>query len=198
MTKTYTQLPGVFIHPQALVEGTQIGEGTRVWAYAHVQDGAEIGRECNLCDHTFVERGVKLGDRVTVKSGIYLWDGVTCEDDVFLGPNVVFTNDVYPRSKRYHDHATPTLVRKSASLGANSTILAGTTIGRYAMIGIGSVVTRDVPDFGLVYGNPARLRGFVGRDGRRLRIEGDIGVCPVTNERYRIEGNVCAPLEEDA
>lgn len=197
MGEIYRELPGVFIHPKALVECQDIGEGTRVWAFVHVLDGCRVGRDCNVCDYTFIESGARLGDRVTVKSGIYIWEGVTCEDDVFLGPNVVFTNDLYPRSKQHHEKYVATLVRQGASIGANATILCGTTIGRYALIGVGSVVTRDVPDFALAYGNPARLEGFVGKAGRPLAVEGNIGTCPQTGERYRIEGQTCAPLEEN-
>ena len=198
MSEPIIQPQNVFIHAQALVESQEIGEGTRIWAFAHILDGCKIGRDCNICDHTYIEGGVTLGDRVTLKSGIYLWDGVTCENDVFLGPNVVFTNDLYPRSKQHLDKFVPTLVREGASIGANATILAGTTIGRYALIGIGSVVTRDVPDHGLAYGNPARLQGFVGRRGRRLNVEGDVGVCPESGERYRIENGACTPMEAEA
>lgn len=198
MGEVYRELPGVFIHPQALVETKEIGEGTRIWAFAHVLDGCRIGAECNICDHTFIEGGVRLGRCVTLKSGIYLWDGVTCEDDVFLGPSVVFTNDLYPRSKQYHEEYVPTLVREGASIGANATILCGTTIGRWALVGIGAVVTRDVPDYGLVHGNPARLRGFVGRLGRPLTIEDGIGTCPISGERHRIEGERCTRLEGDS
>lgn len=194
MTKRFTALPGVFIHEAALVETDAVGEGTRVWAFAHLAPGSTVGRECNVCDHTFVEEGVVVGDRVTVKSGIYLWTGVTCEDDVFLGPNVVFTNDLFPRSGRRPERYVPTLVRQGASLGANATILAGTTIGRYAMVGAGSVVTADVPDHALVVGNPARRRGWVSRIGRKLAVKGGVGVCEETGERYRIEGETCALL----
>lgn len=186
----------IFVHKQALVESSSIGSGTRVWAFAHVMNGARVGRDCNICDHTFIEGGAVVGDRVTIKSGVFIWDGVTCEDDVFLGPSVVFTNDLYPRSRQYHDQYEKTLVRKGASLGANCTILAGITIGRYAMIGLGSVVTRSVPDFALCYGNPARAKGFVGRAGKPLIVTDEgVGVCPENGEKYRIEGGSCTPLD---
>lgn len=152
---------GVFRHPLSLVESEEIGPGTRVWAWAHVMSGARIGAECNIGEHCFVEKGVVLGDRVTVKNGVAVWEGVTAEDDVFLGPNAVLTNDIRPRSKVYHDHVVPTLLKRGASIGANATILCGITVGRYAMVGAGSVVTRDVPDHGLVMGNPGRFRGYV-------------------------------------
>ena len=148
-------------HPLSLVESTDIGPGTRVWAWAHVMQGARVGADCNIGEHCFLERGVVLGDRVTVKNGVAVWEGVTAEDDVFLGPNAVLTNDIRPRSKVYHEKVVPTLLRKGAAVGANATILCGITVGRYAMIGAGAVVTRDVPDHGLVVGNPGRLRGYV-------------------------------------
>ncbi|MCX7013911.1 MAG: acyltransferase [Candidatus Sumerlaeota bacterium] len=195
MGEVYRELPGVFIHPHALVETQDIGENTRIWAFAHVLRGCVIGSECNIGDHAFLEGGVRLGNRVTVKNGVALWEGVTCEDDVFLGPNVALTNDLYPRSRATEWECTPTLLRKGCSIGANATILAGVTIGRYALVGLGAVVTRDVPDYGLAYGSPARLRGFVGRKGRPLKIDGEIGVCPVSGERYRIEGTLCKPID---
>jgi acetyltransferase-like isoleucine patch superfamily enzyme len=159
--------PAPFIHPQALVETETIGNGTRIWAFVHVLKGATIGENCNICDHCYIEYGVTVGNNVTIKSGIYIWEGVTLEDDVFLGPNVVFTNDIRPRSKHYHTHS-PTLVKQGASIGANSTLLAGITIGRYAMSGIGSVITKDVLDHALVYGNPARIMGWVDEEGNKL------------------------------
>ncbi len=155
------------IHAAAIVETTSIGRGTRVWAFAHVLAGAVIGEDCNICDHCFIEGDVVLGNRVTVKCGIYLWNGTRVEDDAFLGPAVVFTNDLRPRSKHYKT-AVETLIRKGASLGAGTCVLAGVTIGAHAMTGIGSVVTRDVPDYALVYGNPARFRSWVDEEGRDL------------------------------
>ena len=155
-----------FIHPQGIVEeGAVIGENTRIWAWAHVLGGAEIGRDCNICDHTFIENGVKLGDRVTVKCGVSIWEGITAEDDVFIGPNVTFTNDLVPRSKHYPEHFENTVIRKGASIGANSTIVAGNEVGAYAMIGAGSVVTKNIPANTLWYGNPAQMHGYVTNDG---------------------------------
>jgi UDP-2-acetamido-3-amino-2,3-dideoxy-glucuronate N-acetyltransferase len=153
-----------FQHDKAIVESAQIGEGTRIWAFAHVLPGATIGRECNLCDHVFVENDVKVGDRVTIKSGVQLWDGVELEDDVFVGPNVTFTNDPFPRSKQYltEESLKRTLVRKGASIGANATILPGITIGERAMVGAGAVVNRNVPPEAIVVGNPAQITAYVG------------------------------------
>lgn len=153
-----------YSHPNAIVESSKIGKGTRVWAFAHVLPGAIIGEDCNLCDQTFFENDVKLGDRVTVKCGVQIWDGITVEDDVFIGPNVAFTNDPFPRSKQYPQSFARTLVRKGASIGANATILPGLTIGQYAMVGAGAVVTKDIPAYAIVVGNPARITGYVQAD----------------------------------
>jgi UDP-2-acetamido-3-amino-2,3-dideoxy-glucuronate N-acetyltransferase len=157
-----------FIHSHALVEpGVQIGSRTRVWAFVHILPGARIGADCNICDHVFIENDVVIGDRVTVKCGIYIWNGVSIGDDVFLGPNVVFTNDLFPRSKR-HITPVPTSVQQFASIGANATVLPGVTIGYAAMIGSGTVVTRDVPPFALIVGNPGRQVGWVCLCGQRI------------------------------
>jgi acetyltransferase-like isoleucine patch superfamily enzyme len=158
-----------YCHPQALVESTTIGMGTRVWAFVHVLPGAVIGQDCNICDYCFIENQVRIGNNVTLKCGVYLWDGITLEDNVFVGPNVVFTNDVRPRSKNAAYTMLHTVIKQGASLGANSTILAGITIGHYAMTGIGAVVTRDVPAYALVYGNPARQHGWIDEQGNKLQ-----------------------------
>lgn len=155
------------IHPNAIVETESIGEDTRVWAFVHILSGATVGNGCNICDHCYVEYGVTLGNNVTLKCGVYLWEGITIDDNVFIGPNVVFTNDLRPRSKQYVP-VEKTHIKKGASIGANSTILAGTTIGEYAMTGIGSVVTRDIPSHALVYGNPAKIKGWIDERGVKL------------------------------
>ncbi|MBN1125598.1 MAG: WxcM-like domain-containing protein [Sedimentisphaerales bacterium] len=150
------------IHPQAIVEpGAKIGAGTRVWAFAHVLPGAKVGKQCNLCDHTFLENDVILGDEVTVKCGVYLWDGIEIQDRVFIGPNATFTNDKFPRSRQYPERFERTVVCQGASIGANATILPGLTIGANAMVGAGAVVTHDVPANSIVTGNPARIVGYV-------------------------------------
>ena len=150
-----------FVHPNGLCETTRVGDGTRIWAFAHVLPGAVIGRDCNICDHVFIENDVVVGDRVTVKCGVQLWDGVTLEDDVFVGPNATFTNDLFPRSRKRPPAFLRTIVAQGASIGANATILPGITIGRHAMIAAGAVVTRSVPPNAIVVGNPARITGYV-------------------------------------
>lgn len=159
----------VFVHSHALIDdAVDIGPRTKIWAFAHIVEGAIIGEDCNICDHTFIEGKVRLGDRVTLKCGVSLWDGVEVGDDVFIGPAATFTNDLRPRSKNRRAKLETTLLMQGCSIGANATILAGTTIGRFAMVGAGAVVTRDVPDFALVVGNPARFRHWLCRCGENL------------------------------
>ena len=153
------------IHPTADVQSSAIGENTNIWQYCIVPPGAVIGSNCNICAHVLIENHVRIGDNVTIKSGVQVWDEVTIEDNVFIGPNVTFTNDLTPRSKVYPDRFCSTLIETGASIGANSTIVAGHTIGRYAMIGAGSVITKDVPANTLWYGNPATQQGYVTNEG---------------------------------
>jgi len=150
-----------FVHPQGLCETDQVGERTRVWAFAHVLKGAVIGADCNICDHVFIEEQVVLGDRVTVKCGVQLWNGVIAEDDVFIGPNATFSNDRFPRSRHYQASFPTTLIQKGASIGAGAVILPGITIGQNAMVGAGSVVTSNVQPNAVVTGNPARVTGYM-------------------------------------
>ena len=161
-----SDLRNVFVHPKGLCESDQVGERTRVWAFAHVLPGARVGADCNICDHAFIEGGAVVGDRVTVKNAVLVWDGVTVEDEVFLGPNMVFTNDLRPRATSTDWQVTPTLVRTGASIGANATIVCGNEIGRWATVGAGAVVVRPVEDHELVVGNPARRAGWVCACGR--------------------------------
>lgn len=158
------------VHPSALVESQQIGEGTRVWAFAHIMSGAVIGRHCNICDHCFIESNVVVGDGVTIKNGVAIWDGVSLGNNAFVGPNAVFTNDLNPRAevKKSRVQFVPTKVEEGATIGANATVVCGVTIGRYAFIGAGAVVVRDVPDHALVVGNPAKQIGFMCECGQRL------------------------------
>ncbi len=149
------------IHALAEVQTPHVGKDTRIWQYCVVLPRAMIGSGCNLCAHVFVENDVRIGNRVTIKSGVQLWDGVELEDDVFVGPNATFSNDIFPRSGKRPEHFLKTKVCKGASIGANATILPGITIGEHAMIGAGAVVTRNVPPYGIVAGNPARITGYV-------------------------------------
>ncbi len=145
------------IHPLSDVKSSNIGTNSRIWQYCVVFENAIIGSNCNICAHTLIENDVVVGDNVTIKSGVFLWDGTRVGDDVFIGPNATFTNDIMPRSKTYPDSFQGITVEKGASIGANATILPGVSIGRYAMIGAGSVVVHDVPDRAVVVGNPAKI-----------------------------------------
>jgi len=148
-----------FIHEKAEVQTRSIGVETKVWQYSIILAGAKIGSNCNINAHCFIENDVVIGNNVTVKCGVQLWDGITIEDDVFIGPNVTFTNDKYPRSKVYPQEFLRTTIKKKAAIGANATILCGITVGENAMIGAGSVITKDVPAGELWYGNPAKSHG---------------------------------------
>jgi len=149
-----------FTHPQGICETSNVGDGTRVWAFAHVLPGAQIGQECNICDHVFIENDVIIGDRVTVKCGVQLWDGLRVGNDVFIGPNATFANDKFPRSKHYPTRFATTTIDDGASIGAGAVILPGIHIGRNAMIGAGAVVTKDVPANAIAIGNPAVITGY--------------------------------------
>ncbi|KFZ29205.1 hypothetical protein IDAT_05910 [Pseudidiomarina atlantica] len=151
----------MFIHPLADIAECEIGDGTNIWQFVVIMNGAIIGRNCNICAQTLIEGDVKIGDRVTVKSGVQLWNGTEIEDDVFIGPNVTFTNDRFPRSKQYPDQFSGIKVCKKASIGANATILPGLTIGCEAMVGAGAVVTENVPPKAIVIGNPARILRYI-------------------------------------
>lgn len=152
------------IHPTADVASKAIGTGTRIWQFSVVCADVEIGSDCNICSHCFIESGVVIGDRVTIKNGVHLWTGVTIEDDVFVGPAVTFANDKHPRSKSRPTEFEKTRIRKGASIGANAVILPGVEVGRGAMIGAGAVVTRDVPPNAIIMGNPGRVTGFMGSE----------------------------------
>jgi len=153
------------IHPTADVQTSKIGEGTTIWQFAVVLPGATVGKNCNINCHTFIENDVIIGDRVTIKSGVYVWDGIEIGNDVFLGPNVTFVNDKYPRSKQYPQKFQVTKIDNFVSVGANSTIMGGVHIGEYALIAAGSLVTKDVPPYSLMLGNPARVAGKVNQNG---------------------------------
>lgn len=159
------------IHQLSEVNSKKIGYNTNIWQYCVVLPKAEIGNDCNICAHVLIENDVKIGNRVTIKSGVQLWDGLRIEDDVFIGPNVTFTNDLVPRSKHYPESFGRTIIKKGASIGANATIIAGHTIGEYALVGAGSVVTKDIPSHTIWYGNPATQQGFVTNDGILLDMD---------------------------
>jgi acetyltransferase-like isoleucine patch superfamily enzyme len=182
------------VHPTALVESGDIGDGTLVWAFVHILEGAVVGEHCKIGDHVFIEGGAVIGDRVTVKNNALIWHGVTIGDDVFVGPNAVFTNVGAPRSRyqTYPEDWEKTEVAARATIGANSTILSGIRLGLNCMVGAGSVVTRDVPDHALVYGNPAQQDGWVCDCGHRL--DSDLS-CPNCGRRYE---EADAGLREDS
>lgn len=154
-------MSNLFIHPLADVHSRHIGAGSRLWQFVIVLPGAQLGKDCNICSHCFIENDVIIGDRVTVKSGVQLWDGVRLGDDVFIGPNAAFSNDRFPRSKKAPEEFLRTVVDAGASIGAGATILPGVSIGRSAMVGAGAVVTRSVPPNAIVVGNPAKIVGYV-------------------------------------
>ncbi|MBT3234073.1 MAG: N-acetyltransferase [Calditrichaeota bacterium] len=172
-----------YIHPTALVETGQIGEDTKIWAFAHLMAEVFVGQDCNIGDHAFIESGVTVGNGVTIKNNVMLWKGVHIADYVFVGPGVVFTNDRRPRSPRMpamkdlalkeSDWLVETYIEEGASIGANATIVGGVTLGQYCMIGAGSVVTKDVEAFTLVLGNPAKAVGCVNELGERVDVRGD-------------------------
>ena len=185
-------------HPTSVIDpGCHIGEGTRIWHFSHIMSGCIIGRECNIGQNVVVSPKVIIGNRVKIQNNVSVYTGVVCEDDVFLGPSCVFTNVINPRShvSRKEEYRT-TRIEKGASIGANATVVCGHTIGRYAMIGAGSVVTHDVLPYALVVGNPARQIGWVSEYGCRLSFdEQGNAVCPESGEVYRLEGGVVRRIE---
>ena len=178
--------PTIMIHPLADVKSINIGERTTIWQFCVILEHAHIGKNCNINCLVFIENDVFIGDNVTIKPGVQIWDGVRIEDDVFIGPNVTFTNDLLPRSKRYPEKFLSTTIQKGASIGANATIIGGITIGRYAMIGAGSVVTQNIPDFAFFYGNPARHKGYITADGIILDMN---FIDKKTNQHYHLVKN---------
>lgn len=195
---TIESIRSYMAHPRALVESDQIGEGTRIWAFAHVMKDARIGRDCNIGEHCYIEQGVTLGNNVTVKNGVNLWTGAMIEDNVFLGPNCVLTNDPNPRAyiKKPADSLVATLIRSNATIGANATIVCGVTIGRYAFVGAGTVVIRSVPDFALVVGNPARQIGWMCVCAQRIPMTAvkDVLSCPHCRRDYRPKEKGLVPI----
>ena len=179
-----------FQHPTAVVDSPcKIGAGTKIWHFSHIMSGCELGCNCNIGQNVVISPQVRLGNGVKVQNNVSVYTGVVCQDDVFLGPSCVFTNVINPRAAvERKDQFKPTLVKQGASIGANATILCGHTIGRYAMVGAGSVVTKDVPDYALVTGNPARQTGWVSEYGHKLHFnEAGEAVCPETGQRYWLD-----------
>ena len=158
-----------FKHPSAIVESDTIGEGSKIWHFVHIRKDAIIGKNCNIGKSVYVDTEVRIGDNVKIQNFVSIYKGVEIEDDVFVGPSVVFTNDMYPRAFIWEDgKIIQTVIKKGSSIGANATIICGVTVGEYAMVGAGSVVTKNVPPYGLVFGNPARLRDSVCYCGKKL------------------------------
>jgi UDP-2-acetamido-3-amino-2,3-dideoxy-glucuronate N-acetyltransferase len=170
------------IHPTSEVHSNNIGDGTSIWQFCVILERAKIGRNCNINCNVFVENDVEIGDNVTIKPGVQIWDGIKIGDHVFIGPNVTFTNDLVPRSKVYPDKFTKTIIEEGASIGANSTILAGNFIGRYSFVGAGSVITKSIPSFTIWYGNPAKCKGYITKSGTIL----DLNLISQTGEQYRL------------
>lgn len=173
-----------WIHPRAFVESRRVGAGTRVWAFTHVMAGARIGRDCNIGEQCYIERGAVIGDRVTIKNHVAIWDGLVIEDDVFIGPAATLTNDRRPRSRCPDYQLVTTRIGRGATVGANATIVGGITIGQYAFVGAGAVVTKAVCDHELVFGNPARRHGWVCRCAHPLTFLRGHAVCLACHLRY--------------
>ena len=182
----------VYVDPTAIIDKeVSPGSGTKVWHFVHIMEDAKIGKECIIADYVYVGRGVKIGNKVKLENRATVFEGVTIEDNVFVGPHVTFTNDPYPRSFNTDWKILQTRVKEGSSIGAGAVIVCGTTIGEYALVGAGSVVTENIPPHALAYGNPARVRGFVCRCGRKLETTEKkrtyvVMECPVCNEKYKI------------
>lgn len=188
-----------FAHETAVIdEGCTIGRGTKIWHFTHIMQGCEIGENCNFGQNVVVSPGVKLGNNVKVQNNVSIYTGVVCEDDVFLGPSMVFTNITNPRSSVIRrGQYEQTLVRKGTSIGANATIVCGHEIGQFAFIGAGAVVTKDVPAYALVVGNPGKQIGWMSEFGHRLKFNNDgIAICPESNERYQLKNGTVTKLPE--
>ena len=179
-----------YAHPTAVIDdGCEIGQGTKIWHFCHVMSGARLGQDCSLGQNVFVANGVVLGNNVKIQNNVSIYTGVVCEDDVFLGPSMVFTNVINPRSAvNRKDAYKQTHVCRGVSIGANATIVCGVRIGAFAFIGAGAVVTKDVPPYALIVGNPGRQSGWMSEHGERLHFdEGGLATCPGSGEKYRLE-----------
>jgi UDP-2-acetamido-3-amino-2,3-dideoxy-glucuronate N-acetyltransferase len=193
-----------FVHESSFVDnGAKIGSGTKVWHFCHVMGSARIGERCNIGQNVFIAPEVVIGNNVKIQNNVSLYTGVVVEDDVFLGPSMVLTNVINPRSHvSRKDEYRSTLIQKGASVGANATLMCGITLGKYCFVGAGAVVTRDVPDYGLVYGNPARLQGWICQCGIRLEFElvngEEQAVCPECGQRYAKKGQEVSLISGEA
>lgn len=188
-----------FAHQTAVIdEGAIIGAGTKIWHFSHIMPDCIIGEVCNIGQNVVVSPGVILGRNVKVQNNVSIYTGVICEDDVFLGPSMVFTNVINPRSAIVRkDQYRSTIVRKGASIGANATVICGVELGRYCMIGAGAVVTKSVPDYALVVGNPARQIGWVSEYGHRLHFDqNNIATCPESGIKYHLHNNQVVEINE--
>ncbi len=188
-----------YVHESAIIDkGATIGSGTKIWHFCHIMSDSVIGTKCNLGQNVFVASGVKLGNNVKVQNNVSIYTGVICEDDVFLGPSMVFTNVINPRSAvNRRNQYSQTIVRKGASIGANATIVCGNDIGKFAFVGAGSVVTKSVPDYALVVGNPAKQIGWISEYGHRLKFnDKGIAICEESKQKYQLEsGNTVRRLD---
>jgi UDP-2-acetamido-3-amino-2,3-dideoxy-glucuronate N-acetyltransferase len=188
-----------YVHPSSFVDdGCELGKGTKVWHFSHIMSNSKIGENCNIGQNVVISPGVILGDNVKVQNNVSVYTGVECEDDVFLGPSMVFTNVINPRSavNRKNEYAK-TLVKKGATIGANATIICGHTIGSYAFIGAGAVVTRNVPDYALLIGNPARQTGWMSAFGHKLHFNQEgVAVCEESGEKYKLKDGVVSRIQE--
>jgi acetyltransferase-like isoleucine patch superfamily enzyme len=193
----------VYVDPTAIIDNrVSLGSGTKVWHFVHIMEDAKIGNECVLADYVYVGRGVKIGNGVKLENRATVYEGVKIEDKVFVGPHVTFTNDLYPRSFNTDWKILQTLVKEGSSIGAGTVIVCGVTIGEYALIGAGSIVTENIPPHALAYGNPARIRGFVCRCAKKLETEekkkNHVSMkCPFCNEKYNIPVEDYARIEKE-
>lgn len=187
-----------FAHETAVIDaGCEVGEGTKIWHFSHIMSNCYIGRQCSIGQNVVISPEVRIGNGVKIQNNVSVYTGVICEDDVFLGPSAVFTNVINPRSAivRKNEYK-PTLLRKGATIGANATIVCGITIGKYAFIGAGAVVTKNIPDYALVVGNPARQTGWMSEYGHKLKFSPQgLAVCPESQEKYRLENGKVSKIQ---
>ena len=194
-------MTNVYVHPTAIVDkDVTIGSGTKIWHFVHIMENTKLGNNCTIADYVHIGRNVTVGDNVKLENRATVYEGVTIQDDVFVGANVTFTNDLYPRSINKNWKILPTIVKNGSSLGAGTVIVCGITIGENVLVGAGSVVTNDVPDYALVYGNPARIKGFVCKCGKKLEVTEKHGKyvfmkCPLCKINYEIPAKDYINLE---